>query len=60
MNKDSDFVELVYRLYAPPKIIWLTCVNTSNAKLKEILTNTLIKALELLNSGESLVEIKGD
>lgn len=59
MTKDSDFVELVYRLDAPPKIIWLTCGNTSNAKLKEILTNTLINALELLNSGENLVEIRG-
>ena len=51
-------VDLVERLEAPPKIIWLTCGNTSNARLKEILSATLIDALELLKNGEKLVEIK--
>jgi predicted nuclease of predicted toxin-antitoxin system len=57
MTKDSDFVLLLDRLGAPPQVIWVTCGNTSNARLKEILTNTLPKALELLKSGEKLVEI---
>ncbi|NJL89388.1 MAG: DUF5615 family PIN-like protein [Coleofasciculaceae cyanobacterium SM2_1_6] len=57
MTKDSDFVELVDRFGAPPQIIWLTCGNTSNARLQEILMATLPRALELLQSGESLVEI---
>jgi predicted nuclease of predicted toxin-antitoxin system len=57
MTKDNDFVLLLDRLGAPPKVIWVTCGNTSNARLKEILTNTLPKALELLKSGEELVEI---
>ncbi|WP_375341208.1 hypothetical protein [Plectonema radiosum] len=38
---------MVDRLSAPPQIIWLTCGNTSNARLREIL-------------GETLVEISGD
>ena len=46
MTKDSDFVDLVDRLDAPPKIIWLTCGNTSNIRLKEILNATLLDALE--------------
>lgn len=46
MTKDSDFVDLVDRLKAPPQIIWLTCGNTSNARLKEILSATLLQALE--------------
>jgi predicted nuclease of predicted toxin-antitoxin system len=57
MTKDSDFVSLSDRLGAPPQVIWVTCGNTSNARLKEILTATLPKALELLQSGERLVEI---
>jgi predicted nuclease of predicted toxin-antitoxin system len=57
MTKDSDFILLLDRLGAPPQVIWVTCGNTSNARLKEILTNTLPKALELLASGEELVEI---
>jgi predicted nuclease of predicted toxin-antitoxin system len=60
MTKDSDFVDLVDRLGAPPQIIWLTCGNTSNARLHEILTETLPRALELLVAGETLVEISGD
>ena len=57
MTKDSAFVLLLDRLGAPPQVVWVTCGNTSNARLKEILTKTLPKALELLQSGEELVEI---
>lgn len=60
MTKDSDFVDLVDRLGTPPQIIWLTCGNTSNAQLREILRLVLLEALELLYSGEKLVEISGD
>ncbi|MGL5833908.1 MAG: DUF5615 family PIN-like protein [Waterburya sp.] len=58
MTKDSDFVDLVERKDAPPKIIWLTCGNTSNARLKEILSVTLLDALKFLQTGEKLVEIR--
>ena len=57
MTKDSDFVLLLDKLGAPPQVILVTCGNTSNARLKEVLTNTLPKALDLLNLGEKLVEI---
>ena len=57
MTKDNDFVLLLDRLGAPPQVIWMTCGNTSNVRLKEILTSPLPKALELLTSGEELVEI---
>ena len=60
MTKDSDFVDLVDRLGEPPQIIWLTCGNTSNARLREILSSVLPESLELLRSGENLVEISGD
>ncbi len=56
ITKDSDFADLVDRLGTPPQVIWLTCGNTSNARLKEILNSTLPEALELLRSGEALVE----
>jgi predicted nuclease of predicted toxin-antitoxin system len=60
MTKDSDFADLVDRLGSPPQIIWLTCGNTSNACLQEILSATLPEALRLLQTGEALVEISGD
>ena len=37
LTKDSDFILLQNELGTPPKIIWITCGNTSNARLKEIL-----------------------
>jgi predicted nuclease of predicted toxin-antitoxin system len=59
MTKDSDFVDLVERLGPPPQIIWLTCGNTSDARLREILNGSLLEALELLRTDETLVEISG-
>jgi predicted nuclease of predicted toxin-antitoxin system len=59
MTKDRDFVDLLDRLGSPPQIIWLTCGNTSNARLQEILSGSLLDALELLKAGEPLVEISG-
>lgn len=58
MTKDSDFVMLLEELGSPPQIIWLTCGNTSNARLRQILINALPQAIMLLESGEPLVEIR--
>jgi predicted nuclease of predicted toxin-antitoxin system len=59
MTKDIDFVQLLDKLGPPPQIIWITCGNTSNARLKEILAQTLQASINLLRGGESLVEING-
>jgi predicted nuclease of predicted toxin-antitoxin system len=57
MTKDRDFVLLHDRLGPPPRVIWQRCWNTSNARLRQILSATFADAFELLESGESLVEI---
>ncbi len=57
MTKDSDFLSLLDRFGSPPKIIWLTCGNTSNANLKIILSKTLEDAINLLKNDEEIVEI---
>jgi predicted nuclease of predicted toxin-antitoxin system len=59
MTKDSDFPRMLDVSGAPPKVIWITCGNTSNARLKDILTETLANAIALLESNETLVEING-
>jgi predicted nuclease of predicted toxin-antitoxin system len=41
MTKDSDFVDLVCRLGAPPQILWLTCGNVTNQNLRRLLNSTL-------------------
>ncbi len=59
ITKDNDFVELLERHGPPPKIIWLTCGNTSEARLRQIFTSHFQNALRLLDNGENLVEISG-
>jgi len=57
LTKDSDFIRLLEQHGSPPKILWLTCGNTSDAALQEILGRHLSTALSLLDGGEDLVEI---
>lgn len=57
MTKDSDFLVLLDRLGPPPQVLWVTCGNTSNARLREVLRAGLPSALQLLRQGEPLVEI---
>jgi predicted nuclease of predicted toxin-antitoxin system len=57
ITKDSDFLDLVALHGPPPQIIWLTCGNTSNARLQLILKTTLRAAIEKLRAGENMVEI---
>jgi predicted nuclease of predicted toxin-antitoxin system len=60
MSKDEDFRALVEQLGPPPQVLWVTCGNTSNARLREILTKSLQPALELFLRGEPLVEISDE
>lgn len=57
VTKDSDFVRLLERSGPTPRVIWVRCGNTSNARLRQILSTTLPDAFALLDSGERLVEI---
>ena len=57
MTKDDDFVALVRRRGPPPQIVWLTCGNTSNQRLRAIFTAEFPRVLSLLRAGEALVEI---
>ncbi len=56
ITKDSDFVELLERHGSPPKILWLTCGNTSDAALRQIFTTHFPEALRLFKAGDDLVE----
>ena len=59
VTKDRDFVDLVMRHGPPPQIVWLTCGNTSNAFLRDMLLDAWPRAAALLQAGEPLVEIGG-
>lgn len=57
LTKDRDLAELAIQLGSPPQVLWVTCGNTSNAKLKTILKKAWSVAINLLNAGEKIVEI---
>ena len=58
ITKDDDFVKLLHRFGSPPKIIWLTCGNTSKQRLKIIFERYLLTSIQLLDNND-LVEISG-
>ena len=57
LTKDVDFIGIVERLGPPPHVIWLTCGNTSNLNLKQLLQRSLAAAIAALGTGEPVVEI---
>ena len=59
LTKDRDLVDLATQLGSPPQILWLTCGNTSNAKLRTILMQAWPTAAILLEAGEKIVEVSG-
>lgn len=56
-TKDRDFVELLARLGPPPQVLLISAGNTSNARMREVLTAAFATGLALLQAGEPLVEI---
>lgn len=58
MTKDVDFVGILERLGPPPQVLWVTCGNTSDVQLREVLGEVFGTALEMLAAGEPLVEVK--
>ena len=58
ITKDQDFVNLLNQHGSPPKIIWLTCGNTSNERGRSIFMQHLTQAIHLLETSD-LVEITG-
>ena len=57
MTKDADFAALVNQFGAPPQIVLLTCGNTSNAHLRQVLGTAWPTVLLMLERGEPLVEV---
>ena len=58
ITKDQDFVRLLGVHGPPPKVVWVTCGNTSNTRMQQIFSASLPGALEMIEGGESLVEIR--
>ena len=57
LTKDTDFVRLLERRGPPPRVIWLTCGNTSNLALTRILASSWSTVSGMFTAGEALVEI---
>jgi predicted nuclease of predicted toxin-antitoxin system len=57
LTKDVDFVHLIKQYGPPPQVIFLTCGNTSNSQLREILERTFVQTMQWIAKGEPVVEI---
>ena len=57
MTKDRDFLNLLDIHGPPPRVIWITMGNTSNAHMRAVLDTVFAQALVSLREGESIVEI---
>lgn len=57
MSKDDDFLNQIEKHGSPPAMIWITCGNTSNARMREILASSLPRVRGLLEKGEPIVEV---
>lgn len=57
MTKDADFVRLLERHGPPPQVLWVTCGNTSNQVLRQLLRHVWPNVCAMLDAGEALVEI---
>lgn len=57
ISKDSDFVELVQHHGSPPKLIWVTVGNVTNANLRQLFTATFKNILTVLAEDTDIVEL---
>ena len=57
ISKDADFVELITRHGAPPRLLWVTCGNVTNERLRELFSATFTTAQARLEAGASIFEI---
>ena len=57
ISKDSDFVELITQRGPPPRLLWVTCGNLTNRRLREVFGALFNDALALLHAGERIVEL---
>jgi predicted nuclease of predicted toxin-antitoxin system len=57
ISKDSDFVELVAQQGPPPRLLWVTCGNLTNRRLRAVFTRVFADARASLEAGEVIVEL---
>ena len=57
VSKDSDFVELVSRFGPPPQLLWVTCGNVTNERLRQVFATVFRSACALVDEGRAIVEI---
>ena len=57
VTKDRDFAELSSRLGPPPQVILMTCGNTTNSRLREILGAQWEAIVVRIAEGDPIIEI---
>lgn len=60
VTKDRDFKDLSESRQGGPQIVWLTCGNTSNARLSAIFEAVWPRVVERLEEGERVVVVRDE
>ena len=60
ISKDSDFAAFAQGSGDGAQVVWLTCGNTSNARLKQILAATMPQIMVRLAEGQRLIRINDE
>ena len=55
--RTADFAALVATYGAPPQVVLVTCGNTTNERLRELIVTAWPTVQEMLERGEPLVEL---
>ena len=58
MTKDGDFTILLDQRGPPPRVIWLTCGNTSNDELRSIIARHAPTMKVWIEGQEPLIELR--
>ena len=51
------YIELIEQRGTPPRMLWVTCGNLTNRRLREVFGSLFIDAIALLEAGEQIVEL---
>jgi predicted nuclease of predicted toxin-antitoxin system len=57
ISRDSDFVELISRFGPPPQLLWVTCGNVTNQRLRQVFATVFNSACSVLDEGRAVIEI---
>ena len=58
ISKDSDFVDLVLRLGIPPQVLWVTCGNVTNQRLRVLFSKVFMNEVQYMQLIQPVFDVQ--